>query len=125
MLRLAFILPVADGDPAEMVTDEGGHGHASGIGLFLEGGPFLIGEADPEHVGTGFWAHVFIIVLLVAYMKTRLPDIATQIGPWSGGYPLTTLYFIMDKCLFIFEDVPHGRRDKGLSCRRLFERSFL
>ncbi|MCQ3820745.1 hypothetical protein DSN45_14090, partial [Staphylococcus xylosus] len=59
---LAFILPVADGDPAEMVTDEGGHGHASGIGLFLKGGPFLVGEADPEHVGTGFWAYVFSIV---------------------------------------------------------------
>lgn len=64
---LAFILPVADGDPAEMVPDEGGHGHASGTGLFLKGGPFLIGEADPEHVGTRFWAHVFSIVLLVAY----------------------------------------------------------
>lgn len=82
---LAFIFPVADGDSAEMVTDEGGHGHASSTGLFLEGGPFLIGEADPEHVGTGFLAHVFSIVLLGAYMKTRLPDIATQIGPWSGG----------------------------------------
>lgn len=64
---LAFILPVADGDPAEMVTDEGGHGRASGAGLFLKGGPFLIGEADPEHVGTGFLAHGFSIVLLRAY----------------------------------------------------------
>lgn len=51
---LAFILPVADGDSAEMVPDEGGHGHASLMGLFLEGGPFLIGETDPEHVGTWF-----------------------------------------------------------------------
>ena len=81
---LAFILPVADGDPAEMVPDEGGHGHASGTGLFLKGGPFFIGEADPEHVGTGFLAHVFSIVPVVAYMKTRLPDIATHIGPWFG-----------------------------------------
>lgn len=82
---LPLILPVADGEPAEMVPDEGGHGHTSGMGLFLKGGPFLIGEADPEHVGTRFLAHVFSIIPVMEYLKTRLPDIATQIGPWSGG----------------------------------------
>lgn len=55
-----------------------GHGHVSFIGLFLKGGLFLIGKADPEHVGTEFLAHVFSIVPVVAYWKTRLPGITTQ-----------------------------------------------